>query len=121
MEGLGLQVAAEAEETMEVEETATAAPGTISSSFGNIKFVSVLHSHTFYLQLSPPNTAPPSTLLPAPPLTASPNTAADFQVQNMFFLVIYFPIPPFFASPESGGIGGGVSIVLPFFERLLFI
>ena len=42
----------------------------------------------------------------------TPYTAADFQVPNMFFLVIYdslyrrFPIPPFSAGPESGGIGG---------------
>ena len=42
---------------------------------------------------------PPNT---APPLTASPNTAADLQVPNSFFLVMYdslyrrFPIPPFF-------------------------
>ena len=38
-----------------------------------------------------------------------PHRAADFQVQNMFFLdSLYhrFPIPPFFASPESSSIGG---------------
>ena len=41
------------------------------------------------------------------------NTAADFQVPSMLILVIYdslyhrFSIPPFFASPDSGGIGGG--------------
>ena len=48
-----------------------------------------------------------------------PNTAADFQVPDIcLFLVIYdslyrsFPIPPFFPSPESGGIGGFDSIFL---------
>ena len=49
-----------------------------------------------------------------------PNIPTDFQVTNIFFLVIYrymtpfnrhFPILPFSASPESGAIGGGSTVV----------
>ena len=61
---------------------------------------------SFHCTVVPPNTAPL--------LTAPPKTAADFQVQNMFFLGYIisdslnrrFQYRHYFAGPKSGGIGG---------------
>ena len=73
--------------------------------------------------------AHPSTVVPPglqyrpsvdclPPIPPPPNTAADFQVPNMFFLVIYdsiyrrFPIPPFFRQSRDGRYWGSTVLHL---------
>ena len=45
-------------------------------------------------------------LLPPSVDRLPPNTAGDFQVPNMFFLVLYDYLYRPFATPESGGTGG---------------
>ena len=60
----------------------------------------------------PPYTAPFVDRLPGPP-----NTAADFQVPNMIYMtsltaVCQYEYRRYFASPESGGIGGSTVVYI---------